>query len=83
MVRWMKTTLNLDAELLRRAKERAAQRGTTLTAVVEDALRTRLDTPAPRQPFRLRLPTVRGVRPPGVDPADRNALHDLMGDDGS
>jgi hypothetical protein len=75
----MKTTLNVDDELLRRAKRRAAERGTTLTAVVEEALRAILSEPPRRQPFTLRMPTVRGDRPPAVDPADRAALHDLMG----
>lgn len=76
----MKTTLNLDEELLRRAKQRAAARGTTLTAVVEDALRATLNA-SPRQDFRLRFPTVAGTRPPAVDPADRDALHDRMAQD--
>ncbi|MEX0984545.1 MAG: DUF6364 family protein [Actinomycetota bacterium] len=35
----MKTTLNLDAEVLREAKKRAAEQGTTLTHLVEEALR--------------------------------------------
>ncbi len=74
----MKTTLNLDDQLLERAKRRAAERGTTLTAVVEDALRVALDEMAPEPGYRLDLPVVRGVRPPAVDPADRSALYDLM-----
>lgn len=78
MVGRMKTTLNLDGELLRRAKQQAAERGTTLTAVVEDALRARLHAVAPRPRFRLEFPVVGGRRPPPVDPADRDALHDRM-----
>ncbi len=74
----MKTTLNLDHELLRRAKERAAERGTTLTAVIEDALRADLSATPQREEFRLRFPTVAGKHPPVVDPADRDALHDRM-----
>ncbi|CAN5747287.1 hypothetical protein BH24ACT14_BH24ACT14_18090 [soil metagenome] len=46
----MKTTLNLDDELLRRAKLRAAAKGTTLTALVEEGLRTVLVEPSRRQP---------------------------------
>jgi hypothetical protein len=78
MVNSMKTTLNLDEELLAHAKRRAAERGTTLTHVIEEALRSLLLAPASPQHFRLRLPTVRGDRPPPVDPADRDALYELM-----
>jgi hypothetical protein len=38
----MKTTVDIDDRLLRRAKALAAERGTTLRAVLEDALRTEL-----------------------------------------
>jgi hypothetical protein len=50
----MRTTLVLDDQLLRRARKRAADRGTTLSALVNDALRDALreEPPLPR-PFRL------------------------------
>lgn len=74
----VKTTLNLDDELLRQAKEEARRRGTTLTAVVTDGLRAVLAEPATGpQPFTLQLPVMTG-RGPAVDPADRDAVHDLM-----
>jgi predicted transcriptional regulator len=38
----MKTTVEISDPLLRRAKRLAAKRGTTLKAVIEDALRTEL-----------------------------------------
>jgi hypothetical protein len=79
----MKTTLNLDDELIRRGKRLAAERGTTLTALVEAALRAELAGPAPSPPFVLHLPTVRGDRGPNADPADRDALYDLMEEDGA
>ncbi len=79
----MKTTLNLDDELIRRGKRLAAERGTTLTALVESALRTELAGTAPRPPFVLHLPTVRGDRLPTSDPSDRDALYDLMEYDGA
>ncbi len=75
----MKTTLNLDDELLRRAKQRAAARGTTLTALVEAGLRAALADPPRAQPAVLNFPTFRGETPPVVDPADRAALYDVMG----
>ena len=76
----MKTTLNLDDELLLRAKRRAADRGTTLTAVVEDALRSALSGPKVGERFRLELPIVDGGEPPRVDPADRAALYEVLDD---
>jgi hypothetical protein len=75
----MKTTLEIDDQLLRRAKRRAAEGGTTLRAVVEDALRAKLALrPSQRRPYRLDAPVVRGTKPPAVDVADRNALYDLL-----
>jgi ribosomal protein S17 len=77
----MKTTLNLDDRVLRRAKKLAAAEGITLTAWVGDALRART---APRlsglKRFRLVLPTVRGDAPPRIDIADRKALFDVFDD---
>jgi hypothetical protein len=77
----MKTTLEIDDRLLERAKRHARAQGTTLRAVVEDALRARL---APRSEARARYrfapPTVCGTRPPAIDVADRNALYDLLDD---
>lgn len=77
----MKTTLDIDDRLLERAKRHAAAQGTTLRAVVEEALRARL-TPRPegRPRYRFSPPTVRGSSPPALDVADRNALYDLLDD---
>lgn len=75
----MKTTLNLNDQVLRQAKGRAAQDGVTLTKFVEDALREKLMVPLHRQPvFRLRTRTVRGYAPPSVDISDRDALYDVI-----
>jgi len=74
----MKTTLNLDTHLLREAKKRAADEGTTLTEIVERALRNALEAPEPREPYVFDFPTVHGGGPPLVDVADRDALYDLM-----
>ncbi len=35
----MRTTVNIDDELLRRAKDEALRSGRTLTALIEDSLR--------------------------------------------
>ena len=75
----MRTTLNLDDELVRRAREVAARTGSTLTRLIEDALRQSLErrSSAPVEP--LDVPTVggRGLQP-GVDLDDSASLLDLM-----
>ena len=42
MLRCMRTTVNLDDQLLAEAKSLVRSSGTTLTAVIQDALRERL-----------------------------------------
>jgi hypothetical protein len=76
----MRTTINLDEQLLADAKLLAQQTGKTLTAVIEDALRERLarrDTTAVPEPTRL--PTVSGNGLlPGVDLDDSPGLREMM-----
>jgi hypothetical protein len=74
----MKTTLNLDDHLLRAAKKAAAERGVTLTSIVEDALRAALIESPARTTARFRMPVVKGRRVPAVDVADRDALYRRM-----
>ena len=76
----MRTTLNLDDDLARAAKAKAAAEGRTLTSVVEDALRAAL---ADRQPPRDRvtLPTFHLEALPGVNVDDPRVLRDLMYDE--
>lgn len=75
----MKTTLNLNDQVLRQAKQRAARDGITLSSLVEDALRARLaETGRQRPPFRLELETVTGDAAPNVDIDDRNALYAVI-----
>jgi hypothetical protein len=74
----MRTTLDLNDELLRQAKERALKEGQPLRAVVEDALRRHLK-PRPASRFRLKWgPPVKGKIQPGVDLSNRSRLLDLM-----
>jgi hypothetical protein len=80
----MRTTIRLDDHLLREAKRAAAEGGTTLTALIEDALRealARRDAAGRRE--RVELPTFgSGSRlQPGVDLDDSAALLDLMEQD--
>lgn len=76
----MRTTLNLDDQLMRRIKKRAAETGQTITRVIETALReSLLRAEAPRRPrYRLRWVTVRGRAVPPVDLADRDSLYERM-----
>lgn len=74
----MKTTLNLNDHILRRAKSRAARDGVTLTRFVEDALRARLTDPETDHAFKLELNVVCGHAPPNVDISDRDALYDVL-----
>lgn len=75
----MRTTLDIRDELLDAAKKRAAKEGVTLTAVVEQALAA-LVTPRRRRAttFKLILETERGEFIGRIDPANRDALYDLM-----
>jgi hypothetical protein len=75
----MRTTLDLDESLLRKAKRRAADEGTTLTAVIEGALRQYLMPALPAgRVFRLKLLTRKGRRVPGMNLADRDSLYERM-----
>ena len=76
----MKTTLDLNDEILRRAETQAARDGISLTRFVEEALRTKLVDDSRQDPaFKLDLKTVKGYAPPTVDLSDREALYDVLG----
>lgn len=76
----MRTTIRLDESLLKEAKALAAETGTTLTNVIEEALkeslRRRKQQPSSLRP--VRLPLHKGKLRPGVDLNDSAALLDLM-----
>ncbi|MBA3290489.1 MAG: type II toxin-antitoxin system VapB family antitoxin [Actinobacteria bacterium] len=76
----MRTTIRLDDGLLEDAKRLAVARNTTLTKVIEDALRAVLARSREgRSPERIELPAFDGGSPlPGVDLDDSAALLDLM-----
>ncbi len=64
----VRTTINLDEDLLRRAKRQAALHHRSLSAFVSDALREALARrPAPRERSIAKLPTVRGRLLPGIN----------------
>jgi Bacterial antitoxin of type II TA system, VapB len=74
----VRTTIRLDGDLLKAVRRVAHERGTTMTAVIEDALRRVLASEeVPEE--RPELPTYdgRGLQP-GVDLDDSASLLDLM-----
>lgn len=78
----MRTTVRLDENLMSEVKRLAAEQRTTLTAVLEGALREMLARRKQQQCRpRVSLPTFtgRGLQP-GVNLDDSTALLDLMED---
>jgi len=72
----MKTTLVLDDSVAARLRREAQRRRTTMSQIVEDALRRYLDA-RPEKPKLPPLP-VHDMGVPLVDIADRDALYDAM-----
>jgi len=76
----MRTTVRIDDKLLLQAKKLAAERGITLTALLDESLRATLamHKPSPRR-SKVRLTTAGGGGvQPGVDLDDTASLNDLM-----
>lgn len=76
----MRTTIRIDDQLLREAKELAARSGKSLTSIIEDALRETLSRQrdsGQREPVRLVTVGGKGLLP-GVDLDDSAALLELM-----
>jgi hypothetical protein len=80
----MRTTIDLPDELLRQARARAAEEGTTLTALLAEGLRLRLGRGGPRKrPGRLPVSRLGGGLHPWIDPASNASLLDAADDDGA
>lgn len=76
----MRTTLNLDDQLLISARHRAVEEGISLARVMENALRESLAKPrAKRETIRLVTASGPGVKP-GVDLDNGRSLLDIMDD---
>lgn len=76
----MRTTINLPEELLAQIKRLAAASSTTVTALIEDALRDALQKRRRKrkhEPAKLKTYGKQGLLP-GVDLDDTAALLDLM-----
>ena len=79
MLRHMRTTLNIDSEIMSLVKKRAAESGRTITEIVEQALRKEVSGQAPRVTrFTLRWSAVPGKAQTGIDIADRDSLYGAM-----
>jgi hypothetical protein len=80
----MKTTLDLNDQLLANAKALAAQQRTSLTRLIEEGLQLRLrakSTDPGRTRTRLPVFKGRGGLVAGVEPRSNKALLEAMGDD--
>ena len=76
----MRTTLNLDDQLLKSAKHRAIEENVSLARVIESSLREFLSKPKEkREPIRLLTASGPGVKP-GVDLENGRSLLDIMDD---
>jgi hypothetical protein len=79
MLRYMRTTININDNLLREAKRLATALGQPLSAVIDDALRDYLARHGEGNRARVTLPTSGGGRVmPGVDLDNSAGLLDLM-----
>ena len=72
----MKTTININDALLRRAKRHAVEKGITLTALFEDALQSVVSKAEPEKPYRLKLFTVKDTGPWPFDVSSRAAMYE-------
>jgi hypothetical protein len=79
----MKTTLDIDDELLVRAKAASARERKSLTALIEEGLRLRLRRRPGRKspPVAIAVHRASGGLVPGVDPLSNRSLLDAADDD--
>jgi hypothetical protein len=78
MLLCVRTTVDLNDELFRRAKRQAVRERIPLRALIERALRAHLTGSRPRERYALRWRTEKGRLLPGVRLEDRDALFDAM-----
>ncbi len=74
----MRTTVDIDDQLLLYAKRQAVQQGCTLKQVLEDALRDFFSHQSlPHEPVRLETFSGAGLKP-GVNLENGRSLNDIM-----
>jgi hypothetical protein len=76
----MRTTIRLSEDLLRKAKKKAAEKGRTLTSLIEEGLKVVLAEPRHSPSERRHLPVSKasGGTLPGVDLNRSSDLEDRM-----
>ena len=77
----MRTTVRLSDELLRKARKKAAEKGKTLTSLIEEGLKTVLADGvrlSPRPHAKLPISKATGGTLPGVDLNRSGDLDDRM-----
>jgi hypothetical protein len=74
----MKTTLDIDDELVKRAKIQGARESKSLTAFIEEGLRLRLRRQASVRRAPVDLPVFRGGQgfAAGIDPSSNRSIYD-------
>lgn len=79
----MKTTLDINDQLLANAKALAAHQRTSLTRLIEEGLQMRLRAQVAPQRGKLRLPVFkgRGGLVAGIDPLSNKAMLEALGGD--
>jgi hypothetical protein len=80
----MKTTLDLEDGLLKKAKARAAHEGVSLTLLIEEGLRLRLrkqSAATATSPTLLPVYKGKGGVAAGIDPRSNRAMFEAAGDD--
>ena len=76
----MRTTINIDDQLLSYAKHQAVQQGCTLKQVIEDALRESLSRQCiESEPVKLETASGAGLKH-GINLDDSQSLSDIMCD---
>ena len=75
----MKTTIDLSDALFEQTKRAAAQRGTTMRALIEEGLRLVLEREPPKKPFVMRDGSVNGNGlQPGMREGDWNQVASMI-----
>lgn len=80
----MKTTLDINDQLLAEAKSLAALQRTTLTRLIEEGLQLRLaKNRTSKRAAKTRLPVFKGGTGmvEGIDPCSNRSMLEAMGDD--
>lgn len=79
MVRQMKTTINIGADLLEKAKSLARRENKTLSEIVEEAIRRQLSIRISAPAFRLKRHPFKGKGlQPGVTEGEWSKIRDLI-----